>query len=87
MTSPYRQALPDLKLSLERYTEAVPKDGAWYLMQDGEQIGRYRSQAEARTAWKRFVADSGWVPPRRDVDPQELLRREATERWSRNRGG
>jgi hypothetical protein len=84
---PYRQVLPALNLSLERYTEAVPADGGWYLLRDGETLGRYRSEAEARAAWKEHVRESGWTPPKRDFDPDEARRREQAERWSRNRAG
>lgn len=84
---PYKQLLPQLKLSLERCTDAVPSDGAWYLIRDGTQIGRYRSLAAAQEAWRDVLRASGWSPEKRQIDPAETLRREQTERWSRNRAG
>lgn len=87
MREPYRQSLPDLQLSIERYTDAVPDDGGWYLVQDGEQLGRFRSLKAAQQAWREVVRDSGWRPAERSVDPAAARRREQSERWSRNRAG
>lgn len=84
---PYRQSLPDLELSIERYTEAVPRDGGWYLLRGGEQLGRYRSLKAAQQAWREIVQESGWKPERREVDPSRVRHRERMERWSRNRAG
>lgn len=84
---PYRQRLPALGLALERFTDAVPDDGGWYLLRDGRQIGRYRSLKAAKDAWAEVVAESGWQPAQRRADPSETIAREQAERWSRNRGG
>jgi len=87
MDAPYRQHLPDLDLSIERDTDAVPGDGGWYLIRAGKQLGRYRSLKAAQEAWKEVVRESGWVPKAREVDPDEVRRREQMERWARNRAG
>lgn len=84
---PYRQMLPDLELAIERLTERVPPDGWWYVLQAGEQLGRFRSLAHAQAAWRRIVRDSGWRASPIGVDPADVRRREQAERWSRNRGG
>ncbi len=84
---PYRQQLPALKLSIERYTDAVPLDGGWYLLQAGEQLGRFRSLKAAKAAWDVVVKESDWHPEKHQLDPSELIRREQVERWARNRGG
>jgi hypothetical protein len=83
--NPFRQYLPDLDLSIERFTDAVPADGGWYLLRSGEQLGRYRSLKDAKLAWHRVVQDSGWSPRKQDVDARAALRRESAERWARNR--
>jgi hypothetical protein len=83
----FRQHLPDLDLSIERYTNAVPGDGWWYLLRADEQLGRYRSVKEAKLAWQRVLQDSGWSPRKQDVDAKAVLRRESAERWARNRAG
>jgi hypothetical protein len=85
--NPFRQHLPDLDLSIERYTDVVPDDGGWYLLRSGEQLGRHRSLKEARLAWHQVVQDSGWSPRKQDVDSKAVLSRESAERWSRNRAG
>jgi hypothetical protein len=84
---PYRQTLPDLELSIERFTERVPSDGRWYVLHAEEQVGRFRSLADAQEAWRTFVRESGWKARRVEVDPADVRRREQAERWSRNRGG
>ena len=40
---PYRQELPDLHLSIERLTEAVPADGDYYLMRERE-VARLKNE-------------------------------------------
>lgn len=84
---PYKQVLPDLELSLERYTENVPADGGWYLLRAGEQIGRFRSRKEAMEAWKSALREAEWKPPELSVDSRDALLRESRERWARNRAG
>jgi hypothetical protein len=87
MSGRYRQHLPDLDLSIERYTDAVPHDGAWYLLRGGERLGRVRSLKAARDAWNEIVEQSGWSPSNLPVDTDAALRREQKERWARNRAG
>lgn len=84
---PYRQHLPALDLSIERFTGAVPHDGRWYLRRGGEEIGSFRTLKEAQLAWADLVDHAGWTPPERRVDAQQAMSREAAERWARNRGG
>lgn len=83
----YRQVLPQLDLSIERYTDAVPDDGAWHLIRAGQQLGRYRSLRSAQEAWRVVVEESGWKAEPRPVDATDARRREATERWARDRAG
>ena len=86
-SAPYRQHLPGLALSIERNTDAVPDDGGWYLLRDGVQVGRYRSLRAAQQAWGVIIQDSGWQPKSREMDAAAARRREAVERWARNRAG
>lgn len=87
MSSPYRQFLPELELSIERYTDAVPDDGAWYLMQFGQELGRFRSLKAAQERWKEVVRESDWTPTPIPVDVERARLREQQERWARNRAG
>jgi hypothetical protein len=84
---PYRQVLPELDLSIERFTENVAMDGQWYLLRAGKELGRFRSLKAAQAAWREIVRETGWKPKPQDVNPDEVRRREQVERWSRNRGG
>jgi hypothetical protein len=74
-------------LSIERYTSDVPDDGAWYLLRDGKQLGRFRGLPAAKEAWDAQVAASGWQPSKQSADPNATLTRERSERWARNRAG
>ncbi len=38
----YKHSIPDIGLSIERYTEIVPADGKFYLIKSGEIIGSYK---------------------------------------------
>src|SRR4051812_33039310 len=60
--TPYRQTLPPLELSMERYTDAVLPDGRWHLFRAGQEIGSYRTKAEAQAAWRAEVEASDWKP-------------------------
>jgi hypothetical protein len=83
----YRQVLPQLHLSIERHTPRVPDDGAWYLLQEGRRLGRFRSLKAAQKAWKEVVDSSGWTPVESEVDPKQIQLRERQENWARNRAG
>lgn len=83
----YRQTQPAIGLSLERLTDAVPRDGAYYLLQDGEIVARYGSLKAAKAAWDDALAASGWTPPKATIDADEVQMRERRERWARNRAG
>jgi hypothetical protein len=85
--APYRQVLPALELSIERMTPAVADDGAWYLLRAGNQLGRFPTLKAAKAAWDAEIAASGWQAPRRPVDRKDMLARERSERWARNRAG
>jgi hypothetical protein len=74
----YLQRLPALELSIERYTAAVPNDGLYYLLRNGERLGRFKSLKAAREAWKDVITESNWEPPKRELDAKDYLVREAT---------
>ena len=84
---PYLQVLPDLQLSIERSTKNVPDDGQYHVLRGGTEVGRFSSLKAAQAAWRTIVRESGWKPSPRDVDADEVRRREQVERWARNRGG
>jgi hypothetical protein len=84
---PYRQLLPELGLSIERLTDNVPADGAWYMLRAGETVGRFRSLKAAQAAWREALRAADWKPKPRELDVGDVQRREQIERWSRNRAG
>jgi hypothetical protein len=72
----YLQQLPAIGLSIERTTENVPDDGAYYLIRNGETLSKHSSLKSAQIAWKAVLDEAGWRPEKRHLDPEELLRRE-----------
>jgi hypothetical protein len=76
----YAQRLPALELSIERSTDNVPHDGHYHLLRGREQLGRFKSLKAAQESWRAIVDESGWTPPRRELDSREYLVREATMR-------
>jgi hypothetical protein len=83
----YVQRLDALGLSIERNTEAVPADGAWYLLRNGDVIGRYRSRKAAQEAWRQIIDESGWTPPKtahRTTEEMLAAERAARDRDARN---
>ena len=62
--------LPDLELSLERFTENVPADGAWYLIRAGKELGRFRTRKAAADAWKRELTEAGLETAGASIDAQ-----------------
>lgn len=77
---PYRQTIPAISLSLERYTAAVPDDGYYYVLKDGRVEGRFRTLRQAQARYKELLAASGYQPPpveAKEVDPAK----EAVERY------
>ena len=58
----YRQYIPDLNISIERATEAVPDDNKFYVIQDGEILRSFRSLKQAQEFFKQVVKESGYKP-------------------------
>jgi hypothetical protein len=88
----YTQRLPALDLAIERNTPAVPTDGQFYVVRDGEILGRFRSLKAAKARWDAEIATSGWRPPEAPtLTPDEMRardkaareRQEKAEHWHR----
>ena len=58
----YRQYIPELNLSIERFTEEVPSDGKYHVLKKGELLGSFRSLKQAQTLFRELVQDSGYKP-------------------------
>jgi hypothetical protein len=77
----YSQRHTALNLCIERNTAQVPADGWFYVILDGEQVGRYRSLSAAQRAWQEVIEASGWQPPQREeLSTEEKLRRDKEAR-------
>ena len=61
----FRQLIPDIKLSIEKDTDVVPKDGKYYVVQDGEIKGTFRSIKLAQKLFSDLVKESGYTPSRK----------------------
>ena len=62
MSELYRQYIPDLDLSIERYTEAVPSDGKYHVLRKGAIVGSFRQLKQAQEAFRKLVQESGFKP-------------------------
>lgn len=76
----YRQSLAAIGLSLERNTPAVPQDGHYYVVLNGEVKGRFKTLKLAIPLYKTLITETGWTPPEKpkaNLDPAA----EAVERY------
>ncbi len=72
----FRQAVPDIDLSLERNSHRVASDGSYYVLLRGEIKGKFRSKAKALELYRALLESSGYTPPVEDSQP---TRNEAVE--------
>lgn len=56
-SEPYRQFIPHLGLSLESNTESVPRDGFFYVVRNGDIVGRFKTLKQALAEY-RSIRDS-----------------------------
>jgi hypothetical protein len=61
-TESYRQAIPDLNLSIEKATDKVPDDGKYYVLQNGKVLGAFRNLKQAQVLYRKIVQESGYKP-------------------------
>jgi hypothetical protein len=68
----------DAPASLEQGTQAVPNDGRYHLVLDGQVVQSFRSLKTAKQAYRKLLADIGFEPTVQPVepDPKEVRRRE-----------
>ena len=59
----YKQTIPAIGLSLERYTKAVPGDGYYYVLLNGEIKGRFKNKSAALQLYRDVLQSSGYTPP------------------------
>ena len=78
--STYRHYIPDLDLSIERYTSRVPNDGKFHILYKGNIIDSFRLKKQAEQKFYQIVKESGYKPKiqkSKPIDPIE----EAVERY------
>lgn len=63
----YRQSIPDLNLSIERYTDQVPDDGKYHVLRDNEVLGSFRALKQAQELFRKIVQESGYKPNTEDT--------------------
>ena len=69
-TDTYRQYIPDLQLSIERGTDAVPKDGKFYVIREDRVLGSFRSLKQAQELFKGIVRETGYKPQPANTVPK-----------------
>ena len=58
----YRQAIPDLNLSIEKATDKVPNDGKYHVLRNEEVLGSFRSLKQAQELYRKIVQESWYKP-------------------------
>lgn len=51
----YRHLLPNLHLSIERYTNNAPNDGKYHVLKDGIIVASYRKKKEAEERFYEII--------------------------------
>jgi hypothetical protein len=76
-TVAFRQSVPSLGLSVERGTEAVPADGAYYVVLDGEILFRFLSKVRALAEYRsrRQELSGGLTKSSREIDREAVVKR------------
>ncbi|MDO8674211.1 MAG: hypothetical protein Q7O66_22610 [Dehalococcoidia bacterium] len=67
MPESYKHFVPHSGLSIERYTESVPKDGKYYLLRNGEITNAFRSLKLAEQRFREMLKELDYTP--QPVDP------------------
>ena len=60
--SSYRHFIPQISLSIERYTDRVPKDGKYYILKGDHCVTSFRSIKKAEEKFRQLVSESGYKP-------------------------
>ena len=66
ITGIYKQYIPDLQLSIERGTDAVPDDGRFYVLRAGKVLKGFGSLKKAQELYKGIIQESGYKPPEKE---------------------
>jgi hypothetical protein len=61
----YRRELPELALSVERSTDAVPDDGKFYIVEGGHVVESFISEAAAVARFRAMAREMGFRPASR----------------------
>lgn len=65
----YRHYIPAIDLAIERYTNRVPADGKYHLIQKANIIGSFRSKKLAEQKFYELVKESGYKPDTSTIKP------------------
>lgn len=77
----YRQYIPQIGLSMERGTPAVPDDGKFHVLLNGEEIFASASEKKAAEEFRRHqTALAGQAGRKTTVDVKAALQREIADR-------
>lgn len=74
----FRQSVPSVGLSIERGTNAVPRDGRYYVLLAGEQMLAATSKQQAMAEYRK-LRDSLVTPNASAIDVKEALGRQVAE--------
>ena len=66
----YKHYIPDLGLSIERYTANVPADGCYYVIRDGAICDKCRTLKKAEEYFRALIKEAGYKPKTYNVNPK-----------------
>jgi hypothetical protein len=58
----YKRTHPNAPVSIHQNTDAVPADGMYYVLQDGQVLGKFRTLKKASEAYKAALEAEGISP-------------------------
>src|SRR5687767_8950704 len=70
----FRRSHADASISLEEGTESVPRDGWYYVLKNGEVVGRYKNLKKATEVYVRLLDEEGvsQKPEERQLTEEEI---------------
>lgn len=69
----YKRELPELGLSVERSTDAVPDDGKFYIVKESRVVESFVSEAQAVARFRAVAREMGFRPASPSTPPPGVL--------------
>jgi len=63
LSGSYRHYIPEVSLSIERNTAAVPGDDKFYVIHEGNMVAGFRSLKKAEERFRQLIEEIGYKRP------------------------